>query len=114
VGLAVAVGLWFWKPVLGVVAGGLTVVLLLVALLSPVRVHPRVERGLAGFARGVGLVVSWVTLTGVFFLVFLPLGLMLRALGKLRLDPGLDRSAASYWRAPDTVGAWPERHDRQF
>lgn len=114
IGLAVAVALFFWKPIVGAVAGGVTLVLLGVALVSPVGLYPRVERGVAGFARGVGLVVSWVTLTLVFFLVFLPIGLVLRAMGWLRLARGLEPGAASYWRAPDTAGASAARHDRQF
>jgi hypothetical protein len=117
VGLVVAAALWLWKPVLGMVAAGVTLGLLAIALVSPGGLYPKVEGGIAAFARGVGLAVSWVTLTLVFFLVVLPLGLVLRALGKLRLDrgpDGPDRSAASYWRAPDTAGTSPARHDRQF
>ncbi len=111
--MLVAVALFLWEPLIGVIAGCVTLVLLVIALVSPRGLYPKVERGIGVFARWVGVGVSWVTLTVVFFLVFLPLGVVLRGLGKLRLDVGLDRSAGSYWRPAESSGV-AGRHDRQF
>lgn len=110
IGLLVAGGLVLWKPLLGAVAAGIAVLLLAVALLAPGSLYPRIEGWIAAFARGVGVAVTWVTLTLVFVLVFLPMGLLLRGAGRLRIAPGLDPEAPTYWRPADPPG----RHDRQF
>jgi hypothetical protein len=110
IGLLVAGALALWKPLLGAVAAGIAVLLLAVALLAPGTLYPRLEGWIAAFARGVGVAVTWVTLTLVFVLVFLPMGLLLRATGRLRIAPGLDPEAPTYWRPADPPG----RHERQF
>ena len=114
IGLVLAALLALWKPVLGAVAAGLALLFLTLALASPRGLYPRVERGVAAFARAVGLAVSWITLTLVHFLVFLPLGLLLRATGRLRITRSPDPGAASYWRPADRKGGGPERYERQF
>lgn len=114
VGLGVAVLLGLWKPVVGAVAAALSIGLLAVALTSPGGLYPRVERWLATFARSVAVAVSWLTLSVVHVLVFLPLGRLLRATGRLRIAPGLDPEAATYWRPADVSGGGPRSHERQF
>lgn len=113
VGLLVAAALALWKPVLGIVAGTLALAVLLLALLAPRTLYARLEGWIAVFAHGVGVAVSWTTLTAVHLLVFLPLGLLLRAAGHLRIDPGpnpVNPEAPTYWRPADSTA----RHDRQF
>lgn len=110
ISLLVAGGLALWKPLLGAVAAGVALALLALALLAPRTAYPRLEGWIATFARGVGVAVTWVTLTLVFVLVFLPMGLLLRATGRLRIAPGLDPEATTYWRPADPPG----RHERQF
>lgn len=114
VGLALAALLALWQPILGAVAGLLAVLLLTLALASPRRLYPRIERWLAAFARGAALAVSAVSLTLVHLLVFLPLGLLLRATGRLRLVRTPDPGASTYWRAPDTPRPGARSHERQF
>lgn len=114
VGLIAALLIAVWKPLLGVVAGVLALLLLAVALASPRRLYPRVERSIAAFARGVGLAVSWATLTLVHVLVFLPLGLFLRATGRLRIARSPDPGAPTYWRPADRPRVGAERYERQF
>jgi hypothetical protein len=110
----VAALLAFWKPLLAAVAATLALALLAVALASPRGLYPRVERGLAAFARAVGLGVTWITLTAVHLLVFLPLGLLLRATGRLRITRSPDPAAATYWRLPDRPRAGAGGYERQF
>ena len=110
VGLLVAGALALWKPVLGAVAAGIALVLLALALLAPGTAYRRVEGWIAAFAHGVGVAVTWITLAAVFVLVFLPLGLVLRVAGRLRIAPDLEPQAATYWRPADPPG----RHQRQF
>lgn len=113
-GLGVAALLALWQPVLGAVAAALAVAFLAVALASPRRLHPRLERVLEGFARALAAAVSWATLTLVHLLVFLPLGLLLRATGRLRFVRTPDPGASTYWRAPDTARPDARSHERQF
>ncbi len=110
IGLLVAAALALWKPVLGIVAGALAFTVLALALLAPRTLYPLLEGWIAAFARGVGVAVSWITLTSVHLLVFVPLGLLLRATGRLRIGPAPDREATTYWRPADSIA----RHDRQF
>lgn len=109
-GLAVAAGIALWRPALGAVVGAVAVGVLLSALLAPRSLYPRLESWLEAFARGVGTAVSWTTLTVVHLLVFLPLGVLLRATGSLRIATDLDPEAATYWRPADSTA----HHDRQF
>jgi hypothetical protein len=60
-----------------------------------------------------GFVVGNVLLSGVYFFVFAPVGLMLRGLGRRAFRKTFDRRAPSYWRdAPPTPK--PETYFRQF
>ncbi len=114
VALGVALLLALWKPAAGAVAAGLALLVVTVALASPLALYPRIERGLAAFGRAVALGVTWTALGAVYFLVFVPLGLVLRARGRLRIARALDRDAASYWRPADPTRATPDRYERQF
>jgi len=61
----------------------------------------------------IGFVVGNVALAAVYLLMFAPVGLALRAMGRRSLSKGFDRSASSYWReAPAPPD--PERYYRQF
>ena len=45
----------------------------------------------------IGFVVSHVILGAIYYLVFTPIGLLLRALGKDPMQRAFDRSAPTYW-----------------
>ena len=113
-GLAVATLVWLWHPLLGVVAGGLAAATLLLALAAPGTLYPRLETALAAFARAVGLTVSSVALTALYLIVFAPLGLALRATGRLRVDLALAPDGTTYWRPADAGRPEERRHERQF
>jgi hypothetical protein len=101
-GLALLVVLVFWGllPWLGdrprpawplVVAG----VLAALALAWPRAVYP-VYRALLPIARLLGLVNTWMLLGAVFFGILLPVGWLLRRMGRLQYLTGFDPGAASY------------------
>jgi hypothetical protein len=54
-----------------------------------------------------------VVLVLTFFLVFAPLGLVMRALGRRPLTVGPDPAAASYWTPVEKDSAYP-RADRPY
>lgn len=124
VGLVIAALLLLWKPWLAAVAASLAVLTLALALASPLDLYARFEHGLSRFARGVGVAVTWILMPLLYVLLFLPVGLFLRATGKLRLNRGPDAAAATYWQPPQgreagrSKGHWQggglDRYRRQF
>ena len=121
VGLAVAAALAFWKPWLAVVVVAVTLLVLALALASPLGAYARLEHALGRFAHGVGMAVTWLLMPLLYYLLFLPVGLVLRSAGKLRLTRGADPAAATYWTSPagaERGGRWQgegaARYRRQF
>jgi hypothetical protein len=110
---ALAIG-WLWRPTAGYVVAGVTTVLTVLALAFPLTAHARIQRGLQIFARGVGLVITWVLMTVLFYLVFLPLGLALRLGGKLGITTRPDPRLATYWKTTDPARRTPESYRKQF
>jgi len=117
VGLAAAALLALWKPPFAAVVAAIALVVLVLALASPLGAYARLSGWIERFARGVGTVVTWVLMPLIFYGLFLPVGLLLRATGKLRLTRSPDRSRPSYWTAPAAGRGWggsPERYRKQF
>jgi hypothetical protein len=101
-GLALLVVLIFWvllpwfgdrpRPAWPLVAGG---VLALAAIAWPVAIYP-VYRLLLPVAKVIGVINTWLLLGAVFFGMLLPIGLVLRLLGRLQYETRLDPSVATY------------------
>jgi hypothetical protein len=68
------------------------------ALAAPLTAYRRVTGWIDRFARGVGMVVTWVLMTVLYYVVFLPVGLFLRARGRLGITRGADPGRPTYWR----------------
>lgn len=64
-------------------------------------------------ACSIGFVVGNLLLTGIYFLLFTPIGWVRRALGRRTLQKGFDRNATTYWREAPPPGP-PESYYRQF
>ena len=93
---------------------GIAVVLALLALAAPLMVFKKVNHVLEVFARGVATAVTWLLMTLLFYVVFLPIGLVLRAGKKLAITKGADRRLPSYW-IPTAGRETPlESYRRQF
>ena len=109
-GLALLLLLVFWgllpwlgdrpRPGWPLAVGG---VLAAAALAWPRSVYP-VYRVLLPVARVLGLINTWLLLGAVFFGILLPVGWVLRRMGRLQYRTGFDPGAASY-----RVGVEPER-----
>jgi hypothetical protein len=100
-------GTWAW-PYLG----GAAVVFAGLGLAVP-RALTLVERVWMKLALVLGAVMTRVVLVLTFFLVFAPLGLVMRALGRRPLTIGPDRGAASYWTPVEKDSAYT-RADRPY
>lgn len=104
VGLAIAALLLLWKPWLAAVVAVISLLVLALALASPLGLYARFEHGLARLAHGVGMAVTWILMPVLYLLLFLPVGLLLRTAGKLRVTRHPDPGATTYWHAPHRGG----------
>lgn len=115
VGLLAAFVLYRWvSPVAAGVVAAIALSLTLVALVSPRGAFAHLSHWVGRFAYVVGWLVTWILLPILFFLVFLPLGLTLRARGRLRLSRRPEPERETYWRS---AGSWPKApadYERQF
>jgi hypothetical protein len=60
-----------------------------------------------------GWTVSHIILGVIFYLVFAPMGLVMRLFGRDAMHRRLDRAAATYWIEHNPAGK-PSRYFRQF
>ena len=118
VGLAVAALVFFlWKkPVPALVIATIAVLLSLPGLVAPLTAGRGVARALDRFGYAVGLGVTWVLMTILYYLLFLPVGLVLRARGRLGITRELDPRRPSYWTSVEERerARAPESYRRQF
>jgi hypothetical protein len=117
IGLAVAALFFFLfkRPVAAAVIAGVAVLFTLLAVLAPLTAYKAVTRALDRFAHGVGTAVTWVLLTLLYYIFFLPFGLLLRARGKLAITRSFDPRQPSYWTSLERQGArTADSYRRQF
>lgn len=87
------------------VAASLSGLVALLALLSPLGLYRKLD-DLAGWSgQLVGTILSWVLLTPVFVLFFVPYGLLFRRGSRDRLERRLDGGLPSYWKKLDGEAA---------
>jgi len=85
----------------------------LVAFGAPRLLRP-LNRIWAAFGLLLHRVVNPVVMGLIFYLSVVPVGLIMRALGKRPLALGFEPEAASYWIIRDPAGPDPETMNRQF
>jgi hypothetical protein len=95
--------------VLGSVGGALV----LFGLAAPALLRP-VYRAWMALAFALGFVMTRVILTVVFVGLVVPIGFVLRLLGKDLLDERIDRDARSYWRPKHYADPSPERLEKYY
>ncbi len=114
VGLAIAVAVYFFvRQGLAYVIAGVAIALSLLAVASP-PAYRKVSGLLDRFAYFVGMAVTWVLMTVLYYLLFLPVGLLLRARGKLAITRHPDRRLASYWSSTEGKPWTAESYRKQF
>jgi hypothetical protein len=125
VGLAVAALFYLvlHRPLAAEVIAAIAVLIVLIALASPLGLYKGLTRVLDRFAYFVGAAFTWLLMPLLFFFVFLPAGLFLRARGKLGITFGNhrgkerdDRRLPTYWIATDERerARTPESYRKQF
>jgi hypothetical protein len=86
---------------------------LIVALLRPSLLH-EVNRAWTSLGLLLSKIVNPVVMTILFFLVFAPVGILMRLLGKDPLRLKLDPQSKTYWIARQSMGPETESMSRQF
>ncbi len=116
VGLAVAAALWlYWeRPVVAAVVAAVALALSLPALLAPRTAGRAVTRALDRFGHAVGTGVTWVMMTMVYYLLFLPVGLVLRGQKRLGITRSFDPRLTTYWIPADDRARTPDSYRKQF
>ncbi|HYU33189.1 MAG TPA: hypothetical protein VEW48_13595 [Thermoanaerobaculia bacterium] len=118
IGLAFALLVFFLgkKPVPAAVIAVVALLLSLPALVAPLSAGRGVARVLDRFAHMVGTAVTWVLMTLLYYLLFLPAGLLLKAGGKLAVTRGFDPRRPTYWTSTEEreKARTPESYRRQF
>jgi hypothetical protein len=89
---------FFWRGhvVLPAVLAGLAALNLLLGLAAP-RAFGAIDRALQAFGRGCGIAVTWLVLTLLFYLFFLPARLILLAARRDPLERRFPDTPTSYW-----------------
>lgn len=102
-----------WSRMVGTVVLSVGTIVLLSALISPGGLYLAVRGTFAALGHATGTALSWLLLVPIFYLVFLPFGLLLRRGRADRLKRYFERDADSYWEIhPERIAANP--HERQY
>jgi len=118
VGMAVAAlfHFVFHRTLAAEVIAAIAILVVLLALASPLGLYKGLTRALDVFAHAVGTAITWVLMTVLFYLVFLPAGLILRGRKKLGITRGADRTLPTYWLSTEERerARTPESYGKQF
>ncbi len=115
IGLAAALAVFLLdRPVAAMVIAGIAVLIFLIAMASPLGLYKTLARGLDRFAHAVGAGVTWVLMTILYYLVFLPIGAFMRARRKLAISRGADPRLPSYWISTEERARTAESYRKQF
>jgi len=105
-------GLGASRVALTSILAGLAALCLAASLVAP-RANRPLFIGLSLLSYPIGFVVSYVIMAVLFYLVFAPVGIVMRMLGRDPLSRKADASALSYWlKVEDRKD--PNRYFRQF
>lgn len=114
VGLAIAAAVYvWWRPGMAYVIAGIALALALLAVAAP-PAYRKVAGLLDRFGHAVGMAVTWVLMTVIYYLLFLPVGLLLRAQKKLAVTQHPDRRLPSYWSSTEGKPWTAESYRKQF
>lgn len=87
--------------------------ILALAFFAPIVLKP-LFKVLTTVGQAVGWVNTRILLSIIFYVVFTPIGILSRLLGKDLLDKRLNKDAKSYWNKKDNGMFTKEQYERQF
>jgi hypothetical protein len=104
----------FWSQTVGTVVLVVAGVILFSALVSPTVLYAGIEGLLARLGRLTGQAITWVLLVPLFYLFFLPFGLLLRRGRRDRMKRFFEPGAETYWEPHEGVTASSSSRVRQY
>lgn len=115
-GLAVAtlVAFVFGKPILALFIASIGSIVGVSALVSPLGIYGGITRGVEKLGYGIGTLLTWLLMPLIFYFLFLPVGLFLRARNRLGITRGADPTLPTYWISTAEKKSTRESYDRQF
>jgi hypothetical protein len=115
IGLVIAAILFvLGQRTLAMIAGSLATLSFLLAMISPAGLYTRLRSGVAQLGVWIGIALSWILLVPLFYLFFLPFGLLLRRGARDSMERNLDSTAMSYWKKRKEVTSVRSGYERQF
>lgn len=88
---------FFDRPIAASVALSISVLTAVLAITSPTKGYLALTRAVDRLGALIGTALTWLLLAPVFFLFFVPFGLLARRGKRDRIGRRFDRSAATYW-----------------
>jgi hypothetical protein len=104
----------YWSQTIGAVVLGLAAVVFASALISPTGLYLGIRRGFGALARLTGRAMTWILMVPIFYLIFLPFGMLFRRGRRDRLQRYFEPDAASYWDPHEGPTAASQQYDRQY
>jgi hypothetical protein len=111
--LIVAGFMWRKDNALWIEFAGTAMVVGIIAVALPLWIKP-VYYGMTVFSIVIGYFVSRLVLSVLFFLLFMPVGILTRIFRKDLLDKEIRREAPTYWLKKEKTGFVKEQYERLF
>jgi hypothetical protein len=106
--------LWLGVRIVASVMLGAAAIVLLAALTSPRGLYPVLDRMARAIGRRIGRALTWLLLVPLFYLFFLPFGLLFRRGRGDRLKRYFDTQAPTYWEPVEGPTAASSSHETQW
>jgi hypothetical protein len=89
---------WFSRPIAAYAVWGVASISLFLAIVSPLGIYAALERAIQTLSEWVGTALAWILLAPVFFLFFLPFGLLFRRGARDRMKRRFEPDVETYWK----------------
>jgi hypothetical protein len=114
IALSILGGILFWRRGnVALIPLGIGLVLLVTGLLRPGILRP-VHKAWMILALALGFITSHLILAIIYYLVFTPLGLIMRSLRKDPLQRKYDQEAATYWTKKEKKPFSKTQYEKMF
>ena len=115
VGLVIAAVLFvLGRHTLALVAGSIATLSFLLSMISPAGLYTQLRRGVAQLGVWIGIALSWILLVPMFYLFFLPFGLLLRRGARDSMERNFNDTTGSYWKKREDSTGGRSDYERQF
>ncbi len=111
---AAALSYWLWSPVVASVVISVAAILLIASQASPLAAWAAIERAFAALGHYTGEAITLVTMTLLFYTVFLPFGLLFRRGARDPMKRFCDPERDSYWERRNTARTGSDSRSRQY